>query len=168
MAPLWLTLLHVTSVSLWSGGLVALPLLLLRRAASAGVALRSRHAARMVYLAVICPSAVLAVLTGTALAARTSVAPDWLHLKLWLVAGMALMHVLAARRIDGSFGGFRPPAALLRASASVAGGLAVAILLVGFVRPPLPDPANCLGPDAAGLVVQASVMILSCGMTAGP
>ena len=170
MALLWLKLLHVTAVSLWLGGLVALPFLLLRQRATDGVEVdRLHHAARLLYLSMISPAAILAVLSGLGLVALGRVAADWFAVKLWLVAGLALMHVLGARQIIGTFGdGPAPSTLLLRASVSVTLGLGFAVVLVVLAKPAMPDLGACLEPGMLGALAQTSVSVSSCGSTANP
>lgn len=173
MAVLWLKILHVLSISFWMAGLVALPLMLLRAGepatGGAQAAARLQHAARQAYLVALSPAAIMAVITGLALAGQTRLADDWFALKLWLVAGLAIMHVLLARQIIGTFGAAPAPTRnLLRASASVSAGLALAVLVTVLAKPALPDLGSCLDPGALRQLAQSSVALSSCGSTASP
>lgn len=168
MAVLWLKTIHILSVSLWIAGLVALPLLLVqaRHAAAQG---RLHRAARHAYLVLLSPAAILAIVTGLALAGLTRLAADWFSLKLWLVAGLAVMHVLAARQVIATFGADAAPTPnLLCASASVSSGLALSVLVTVLAKPALPDLGACLDPGALRQLAQASVSLSSCGSTASP
>ena len=170
MAALWLKLLHVCAVSIWTAGLVVLPLMLARARRIRGIDRDRLHlAARHAYLVLLSPAAILAVITGLALAGLSNIAADWFALKLWLVAGLALMHVLAARQVIGTFGSATAPTPnLLRATASVTSGLALSTLLVVLAKPALPDLGHCLDPGALRHLAQNSVSLSSCGSTASP
>lgn len=168
-----LTFLHVVAASVWTGGLIALPVLMMRPAprlvTHPGAPLRTLRSIRPLYLYLLCPAAVLTLSTGLALdpAASTGTATA-LGLKLWLVAGLALMHLLVARRIVAHLvPSPAPDRPFLHASAAVTSGLGVAILVLGLAGRDASGP-NCPPSVVLGPLVQSSLSALSCVRTTRP
>lgn len=92
-----LKFVHVSALSLWCAGLVALPILLHcygrdeSRHTQTGFE-RLRHLTHFSYVGVLSPAAVVAVATGTALIFWLELVDIWLLAKLVAVAGMVLIH----------------------------------------------------------------------------
>ncbi|MCG6118555.1 MAG: CopD family protein [Aquimonas sp.] len=95
-----LKLIHIAAVSVWAAGLLYLPGLFAAHPECAGSATefrRLRHQSRLVYVALMSPAAVIAVITGTVLVFLASAIGGWLVLKLAVVTGMVLLHVHMGR-----------------------------------------------------------------------
>lgn len=97
----WLKAAHIVTLSVWAGGLFALPTLLaLQPDAAHGDYDRLRRMSRFAYVALISPAAVLAIITGSALIPLISAEGGWLPLKLSAVAAMALFHLLCGHLLS--------------------------------------------------------------------
>lgn len=152
-ALVWAKALHIAAVAIWISGLIALPGLCRRRAATAeGPDLhRLQRAVRFVYVAVISPAAFVAVGSGTALIFLAGTFAPWFALKLGLVGGLAGLHLLAGlvilRLFEAGETYGRAPAATATA---LTGALALAVLGVVLAKPALPDlaPAALSRPGA--------------------
>ncbi|PWK61454.1 CopD family protein [Roseicyclus mahoneyensis] len=94
---IWMVkLLHLTTVSIWAGGLVALPFLLLQRRRLTGEPLHRLHRmARMVYVSILSPAAFLAIGSGTALVFLRDTFVEWFSVKLVIVGVLTALHVRA-------------------------------------------------------------------------
>ena len=92
-----LKFMHLAAIALWSGGLIALPLLFWqRRALEAGVDLDRLHRiTRLVYVELTSPAAFIAIGSGTALIFLQATFQEWFSLKMVLVGIMAMLHVVA-------------------------------------------------------------------------
>lgn len=104
----WLKLLHISSVIVWCGTLLYLPMLI------RAVALRSGNATppvptllpRTVFIGVVTPAALLAIGSGTLIFVDTGLIAPWLMFKLAVVGLLVLGHgscgllVLRAERAD--------------------------------------------------------------------
>lgn len=139
---IWLKILHLAAIAVWSAGLVCLPALYARRAHVPGRDSKHRlqAMARFLYVAVLSPAAFVAIGSGTALIfVRQSFEP-WFSLKLALVGALAAIHVLTGLVIVRLFeaGNAYP---VWRSVAVTAATLAVvvAILVVALMKPALPD-----------------------------
>ncbi len=93
---LWMKLLHLATLAMWSAGLVALPVLFscFPRTEHAVEVRRLRAMTRYGFIVVVSPAAVLTIISGTALIYLRGVEGSWLMLKLTLVALMVAFHVL--------------------------------------------------------------------------
>ncbi|MGY6660899.1 MAG: CopD family protein [Glycocaulis sp.] len=132
---------HIITVAIWAGGLIALPALLRRddEMASRAAVVRLHHFSRFAYDALVSPAAVLAIATGTALIFFV-VADDWLFLKLVAVAGMVGVHMLIGRVLDQLESPDARPTSWKRAAlltGAVVTILAVLALVLG--RPSIPE-----------------------------
>lgn len=161
MTLLWLKLVHVIAVSVWAGGLMALPLLLAGRIGGDG---RRRLAvARYLYLGFLSPAAVITVLSGAGLVAATGLHADWFAAKLPLVTVLALLHALAARQVTGA----TPSPLVLRASALMTGAVALGIVAIVLAKPGVTFAFRC---DGAGelrmLILDQGSARSSCGSVA--
>ena len=93
----FLKFVHLATIALWSGGLIALPFLFWqRRTLEAGLDLDRLHrVARLVYVELTSPAAFIAIASGTALIFLQATFAEWFSLKMLLVGIMAMLHVLA-------------------------------------------------------------------------
>lgn len=162
MTLIWLKLAHIVAVSVWAGGLLALPLLM-----AAPVRTIGPDTLRHFYIGWLSPAAFVAILSGGLLAAEGGVHDDWFASKLALVGLFALIHILVARRIAG--GPVRPPL-LLRSMAATAGALALAILWVVLAKPGAALAFPCDGAGELRLLVLSlqGEASSSCLSTASP
>lgn len=93
-------LIHIAAIVIWSAGLLYLPGLLARHAGAAGheqAFRRLRHQTRLVYVGLMSPAAVIAVLSGTVLVFLAAALGGWLVLKLIAVSSMVLIHTYLGR-----------------------------------------------------------------------
>lgn len=163
MTLLWLKLVHVIAVSVWAGGLMALPLLLAARIGGEGR--RGLAAARFLYLAFLSPAAVATVLSGAGLVAATGLYADWFAAKLTLVTLLAMLHGLAAKQVTGR----APSPLVLRMSGLVTGAVALGIVAVVLAKPGVTLAFRCDGPgELRTLVLDHGSARASCGSTAMP
>jgi protoporphyrinogen IX oxidase len=94
---IFLKFAHLAAIAIWSGGLIVLPFLLWQRQAlAAGPDLDRLHRmTRFVYVGMTSPAAVIAIGSGTALIFLQATFQEWFSLKMLLVAGMVMLHVVA-------------------------------------------------------------------------
>ena len=92
----WVKLLHIATIAIWSAGLVCLPALYVRRAHVSNQTSLHRLQAmvRFLYVVVISPAAFLAVGSGTALIFMRDTFETWFSLKLGFVGMMVALHIL--------------------------------------------------------------------------
>lgn len=95
MIVVWLKLLHVAALAIWSGGILLMPILLgQRQAAGEGPSLHRLHAfTRFAYITVISPSAFVAIASGTALILAREIFVPWFAVKLVFVGILVALHV---------------------------------------------------------------------------
>ena len=93
----FLKFVHLAAISLWSGGLIALPFLFRQRQAlEAGLDLDRLHrVARLVYVELTSPAAFIAIASGTALIFLQATFQEWFSMKMVLVGIMAMLHVVS-------------------------------------------------------------------------
>ena len=159
---IWLKLLHIAAIAVWSAGLVCLPGLYVRRAGVPGRESKHRLQAmvRFLYVAIVSPAAFLAIGSGTALIFLRQSFEPWFSLKLAFVGIMVTIHILTGLVIVRLFeaGNVYP---LWRFVAVTAATLAVvtAILIVVLAKPPLPDlhPLAMAEPGALSRIVERLV-----------
>lgn len=138
MMLIWAKLIHIAAVSVWAGGLLALPLLL----ATGGTA---RPVLRKFFIAWLSPAAFAAILTGMLLVALGGGQTDWFAAKLSLVLQFAAVHVLVARQVAARIA--PAPRLLLNSIGATAAALTLAVVWVavakpGFAQDPRCDPAT--------------------------
>ncbi len=110
----FLKFVHLAAIAVWSGGLLVLPFLFWQRATvAAGPDLDRLHRlTRFVYVGMTSPAAVIAIGSGTALIFLQATFQEWFSLKMVLVGGMVMLHVVAGLVLahlflpDGRFGLF--------------------------------------------------------------
>lgn len=91
---------HVATIALWAGGLVALPLLYVQRRGLEGEALYGLHAfTRFFYVGIVSPAAFVAIGSGTVLVFLRETFVVWFSIKLALVAAMTGIHIFAGLAI---------------------------------------------------------------------
>lgn len=145
---IWMVkLLHLAMISIWAGGLMALPFLLLQRRALTGDPLHRLHRqARALYVSILSPAAFVAIASGTALVFLRDTFSEWFSLKLVVVGVLAVLHVRAGLLIlrvfdaDGSFGKAGAIFLTLAILAAVSG-----VLLIVLWKPQI--DAMALAPD---------------------
>lgn len=94
-------MLHISAIVIWSAGMLYLPGLFARHPAAARTSpdefRRLRHQARLVYVGLMSPAAVVAVVSGTMLVFLAASIGGWMVLKLVAVALMVALHVYLGR-----------------------------------------------------------------------
>lgn len=97
----WLLTLHITALLCWCGALLYLPALVVASYSphdpGPDTALRHKHLSlpRVVYCWVATPAALVAIIAGTLVFYRYQIFDLWLILKLALVVGLVVLHLLA-------------------------------------------------------------------------
>lgn len=97
----WLKGAHIVALTIWCACLFYLPPLLAEvRRAEGRTALRRAHTlARATFVMVASPAAVLAIITGCALAFLADAGGVWLLAKLTVVAAMVIFHLHCGRLV---------------------------------------------------------------------
>lgn len=97
----WLKGAHIVALTIWCACLFYLPPLLAEvRRAEGRAALRRAHTlARATFVVVATPAAILAIITGTALAYVADAGGLWLVAKLTVVAAMTVFHLHCGRLV---------------------------------------------------------------------
>jgi protoporphyrinogen IX oxidase len=92
-----LKFVHLATISVWSGGLIALPFLFWqRRGIETGPELDRLHRlTRFLYVEMASPAAFLAIGSGTVLIFLQTTFLEWFSLKMLLVGIMVMLHVVA-------------------------------------------------------------------------
>ncbi len=93
-------LIHIAAIAVWAAGLLYLPGLFAahpRCAGSTAEFQQLRRQTRLVYVALMSPAAVIAVISGTVLVFLAAALGGWIVLKLAAVTGMVLLHVYMGR-----------------------------------------------------------------------
>lgn len=93
---IWLKVIHIAAIAIWSAGLICLPGLYVQRAhvPNKPSLHRLQGLVRHLYVGILSPAAFLAIATGTALIFVRETFEAWFSLKLFLVGLMAVVHVL--------------------------------------------------------------------------
>lgn len=93
----FLKFVHIATIAIWAGGLIVLPYLFWqRRPLAAGLELERLHrVTRFVYVKTTSPAAFVAIGSGTALMFLQSTSQEWFSLKMLLVGGLVMLHVVA-------------------------------------------------------------------------
>ena len=96
---IWLKVVHIPAMLMWCAGLFYLPALFAAhpRASRTIHMRRLRTMTRFIYIGVASPAAIIAIVTGTFLIYTAGVSGWWLAIKLALVTGMMLFHVVCGR-----------------------------------------------------------------------
>ncbi len=98
--------IHLATIAIWSGGLLALPFLFWqRRGLRAGPELDQLHRiARLVYVELTSPAAFVAIFSGTVLIFLQATFEEWFTIKMVLVGLMVMLHVVAGLVMHQLFG----------------------------------------------------------------
>jgi len=134
-AYLTVKLVHIAAIVVWAAGLLYLPGLFAAHPARAGSEepfRRLRHQTRLVYVGLMSPAAVIAVVSGTILVFLAASLGGWMVLKLFAVTGMVLLHVYMGRLMGLLYerpDRRRPAGHLLL----LVPGLVLVVLIVGLV-----------------------------------
>jgi putative membrane protein len=93
---LWIKLLHVATISIWSAGLICLPGLYVQRThvPDDESLHRLQGMVRFLYVAIVSPAAFIAVGSGTALIFLREAWVPWFSVKLVFVGAMVVIHIL--------------------------------------------------------------------------
>jgi len=135
---IWMTkFLHLAAISIWSGGLLAVPFLLRQRQGLTGEPLHRLHRlVRMLYVGILSPVAFFAIASGTALIFIQASFVEWFSVKLVFVGLLVALHVRLGLLILSVFdpgGRLSPAGAGMLTGATVAA--IAAILLVVLWKP---------------------------------
>lgn len=155
---IWLKVLHISAIAIWSGVLLTLPALYVSRSRLRdGQSLHVLHGfVRFLYVAVMSPAAFVGIGTGTALIFWQATFEPWFSLKLAFVGLMAVGHILAglvALRVFDE--GETYPAWRGTLATFLSAGTIVMILVLVLAKPELPDllPAEMAEPGALRPIV---------------
>jgi putative membrane protein len=137
-----LKFIHVATIAIWAGGLIALPVLYMQRKGLEGDRLFRLHAfTRVFYVGIISPAAFLAIGSGTVLIFLQQTYDAWFSAKLAFVAMMTGVHIFSGLVIlhlfepDKSYPVWRGVAAMTGTTLVV-----TAILVLVLGKPHLPQP----------------------------
>ncbi len=136
----WFLTLHISTLLIWIGGLLYLPALI-AQAVSAGEVGEAPNlsVARWLFVHVLTPAALLAIIFGTAIFLHTRNVSPWLMVKLGLVVALVLGHVAAGQLLihseRASSGESRPWCGILGGALA---GLVVTILWLVLAKPVMP------------------------------
>lgn len=137
----WVKLLHVTAISFWVGGLVAI-LFLHPRISRSPIEAQMRDLMHFSLSRIIAPTAYIAIGSGAWLIFLQSTFVPWFTLKLAFVGLLIIAHMLIARSIMNLFGerSSNSPAYLVGLMSVI--GIAVAGVLVLVLSKPEIDMRN--------------------------
>lgn len=98
----WLKALHIVTLLVWCAGLFYLPGLFaaLRHARGKRDVQQLHMMTRMVFIVIVSPAALLAIVSGTVLVAVTGVSGEWLAWKLTAVALMVFFHLYCGQLVE--------------------------------------------------------------------
>lgn len=137
---IWLTkLVHLTAISIWAGGLVVLPFLMVQRRGLTDAQLHRLHRmVRTLYVGILSPAAFAAIASGTALIFLQATFVEWFSIKLVMVGMLAALHVWAGLLIlrvfdaDGRIGRGTALSMTVATLGTVAGVLVVVLWKPGI------------------------------------
>ncbi|MGF1619844.1 MAG: CopD family protein [Rhodomicrobiaceae bacterium] len=132
----YLKVAHIVALSLWCGGIIALPLMLSRHdpAGSPEDYRRIRRATHMTYTLAVTPAAVIAVVAGTWLIFLRELFVPWLYAKLLAVALLVAAHawvghiIVTVAEMDERY---QPPHPYLVVTAALVPMIAILWLVLG-------------------------------------
>lgn len=138
----WVKLVHIATIALWSAGLICLPGLYVQRAhvPSRASLHRLQAMVRFLYVAVVSPAAFMAVGSGVVLIFMRQPFEPWFSLKLVFVGVMVIVHLLTGLVIIRLFeeGNVYPVWRFIAVTAVTVLTVA-AILVIVLAKPILPD-----------------------------
>lgn len=135
---IWVKLVHVAAIAIWSAGLLCLPGLYTRQAHAPDNRLKA--ALRFLYVAVVSPAAFVAIGSGAVLVFLRESFEVWFSVKLALVGGLVIGHILAGLALIRLFEqeqAYAPWRSM--ADTGLAALIVVAILTVVLAKPDFPD-----------------------------
>ncbi|WP_131782807.1 CopD family protein [Legionella gresilensis] len=92
---LWMLLLHISTLLGWCGSLLYLPGLIATASIQQGeVHSAYIHVPRKIFTHILTPTALIAVISGTIIFLKMKLIAAWLIMKLTLVSGLVICHVL--------------------------------------------------------------------------
>lgn len=146
-----LKFIHIGAIAIWAGGLAALPAMFRRREGLEGATLDRLHrGTRFVYLMVISPAAIAAIASGIALMFLRETFVPWFSAKMYFVAALAGLHVLAGRMVlnvfheDQHYPVWRATLSMA-ATAAVAGCILYLVLAKPHIALALPEAVRAPG-----------------------
>ncbi len=99
---LWLLkFIHLSTISLWAGGLLCLPTLIALNRPEEDVPLHKT--VRFLYVVLVSPAALVAIASGTALIFMQGAYDEWFSAKMAAVGLMVILHVFTGLRLVASF-----------------------------------------------------------------
>ncbi len=156
---IWLKVVHLAAIAIWSGGLICLPGLYVQRAhvPNRESLHRLQAMVRFLYVAVMSPAAFVAIGSGTALIFLRQTFENWFSLKLALVGVMVIIHILTGLVIIRLFDkGQVYPVWRFVAVTLVTVAVVGAILAVVLAKPDVPNllPRAMSEPGALGRLLE--------------
>lgn len=137
----WVKLIHIAAIAVWSAGLVRLPGLYLRRSRVPDVPSLHRLQAlvRFLYVKAMSPAAFVAIATGVGLIFLRQTWAPWFGAKLFLVGVLAVIHILTGLVIIRLFDeGEIYPVRRFVAGTALTLATVTAILFLVLAKPDLP------------------------------
>lgn len=156
---IWLKVVHLAAIAIWSGGLICLPGLYVQRAhvPDRQSLHRLQAMVRFLYVAVMSPAAFVAIGSGIALIFLRQTFENWFSLKLALVGVMVMIHILTGLVVIRLFDkGQVYPVWRFVAVTVVTVAVVSAILTVVLAKPDVPNllPRAMSEPGALGRLLE--------------
>jgi len=151
---IWLKVIHIAAISLWSAGLICLPSLYVQRAHVPNEPSLHRLQAlvRFLYVGVMSPAAFAAIGSGTALIFLRETWAPWFGMKLVFVGLMATLHSLTGLVIIRLFNeGEIYPVWRFMAVTLVTVAIVASILFLVLAKPDIPLLLPALFAEPGGL-----------------
>jgi protoporphyrinogen IX oxidase len=162
---IWLKMLHIAAISLWSGMLICLPALYVQRAylEDTNTLHGLQDLVRFIYVKLLSPAAFVAVGSGIALIFLRGAFETWFSVKLGLVGAMTVVHVLTGLVIIKLFDeGQVYPAWRFVAVTGVTVLIVSLVLLVVLAKPDIPNllPEEASQPGGLRVLVNDLIDLL--------
>jgi len=156
---IWLKVVHLAAIAIWSGGLICLPGLYVQRAhvPDRQSLHRLQAMVRFLYVALMSPAAFVAIGSGTGLIFLRQTFENWFSLKLALVGVMVMIHILTGLVVIRLFDkGQVYPVWRFVAVTVVTVAVVSAILTVVLAKPDVPNllPRAMSEPGALGQILE--------------
>lgn len=139
---IWLKIVHIAAISLWSAGLISLPALYVRRShIHQEEQLHRLHAiVRFLYVGLLSPAAYLSIATGIALIFVRQNFETWFSIKLVFVGLLVSVHILTGLVIIRLFdkGSIYPLWRFFAVTAATC-AIVLAIFTIVLAKPYIPD-----------------------------
>jgi uncharacterized membrane protein len=154
---IWVKVIHLAAIAIWSAGLICLPGLYVQRAhvPNAESLHRLQSMVRFMYVAIVSPAAFVAVGSGTALVFLREAWVPWFSLKLAFVGMMVFLHILGGLVIIRLFEEGRVyPVWRFVSTTAVTVVLVTIVLVIVLSKPDLPSllPSAMSEPGALGRI----------------